>query len=263
MRKYMFIFKATLMESLQYVMNIILGFLTYFMIIFIFIHLWKYMYSDSSSLISGYSIQQMIWYVIFTEAVWFGGRHRTLTFQVSNNIKSGTIAYSINKPYHYMLYIISKYLGDIVIQITLFFGAGILIGLIFIGPIPDFRLYHLPFAIASFILGIMINAFICISICVLSFWIEDSTPFRWIYDKLIIVIGTLFPLELFPIWAQPLIKFSPIYVVNYGPAKLMVDFSFVTAAKIFLAQMIYIIITLLILFSLFRKGVKKLNVNGG
>ena len=251
------------MESLQYVMNILLGFLTYFVIEFVFIYLWKYMYSDPSNLIQGYTLQQMIWYAIFTEMIWFGGRKRTITFQVSDDIKSGTIAYNINKPYHYVFYIISKFLGEVVLQFTLFLGAGILIGLSFIGPLPEFRLYQLPFVFLSLFLGIMINAFILISISVFSFWIEDSTPFRWIYDKMILVIGTLFPVELFPMWAQPVIKYSPIFVVNYGPAKLVVDFSFPVAARVLLTQIIYFIVTLLILLTIFGKGVKKLNVNGG
>jgi ABC-2 type transport system permease protein len=117
--------------------------------------------------------------------------------------------------------------------------------------------------ILSFALGILVNAVIYMGICSLSFWMEDSTPFRWIYDKMIIVIGTLFPLELFPSWLQPAIKCSPIYAVNYGPAKLTIDFSFLTAGKVIIVQLIYLAITTLLLIILFRKGVKKLNVNGG
>lgn len=263
MRKYQYIYKATLMESLPYVMNIILGFIIYFMILYVLINLWEYIYSDSSNLISGYSKQQMIWYVILTESIGFGARSRTLTTQMSLDIKSGTIAYDINKPYHYNLYILSKYLGEITLQFLLFFGAGIIIGAAFVGTVPGLRLWQLPFAMVSFILGVLINAIIYMSISSLSFWMEDSSPFRWIYDKLIIVVGTLFPVELFPHLIQPLIKCLPIYVINYGPAKLVIDFSYQVAARVFLAQFIYLTVGSLLLFILFRKGVKKLNVNGG
>lgn len=263
MRKYRYICKATFMESLQYTMNIVLGFVTFFVIIYIFINLWAYIYSDSTKLIHGYTMQQMIWYVILTESIGFGGRNRTLTSQMSIDIRSGTIAYGINKPYHYVIYVISKYLGEITLQFFLFLSAGFIIGLIFLGGIPNFRPEHLPLVMISFVFGIMINAIICMSISTLSFWMEDSTPLRWIYDKMIIIVGTLFPLELFPVWAQPIIKGSPIYVVNYGPAKLMIDFSMETAGKVILVQFIYLTVSTLFLFVLFQKGVKKLNVNGG
>jgi ABC-2 type transport system permease protein len=263
MRKYIFIFKATLIESLQYVMNILLAFVTFFMILFVFINLWQYMYSDSGNLISGYSIQQMIWYVILTEIMWFGGRNGTLTSQISNDIKSGTIAYGMNKPYHYILYIIAKHLGEITIKFFLFLGAGLVIGYAFLGDFPDFKLYQLPFVMISFFMGIMINSFLRMGISVLSFWIEDAVPFHWIYDKLIIVVGTMFPVEMFPAWAQPMIKCSPIFVVNYGPAKMVIDFSFDMALQVLFVQVIYFAVTLLVLFALYQRGVKRLNVNGG
>lgn len=263
MRKYVFIFKATLMESLQYIMNILLGFITFFMMLFIFICLWNYIYSDPASLINGYSMNQMIWYVILTEMLWFGSRNRTLTQQITEDIKSGTIAYGMNKPYHYVLYIIAKHLGEITVKMFLFVGAGLAIGFAFVGRIPDFRAYQLPFVLIAVLLGVLINTFLRMTISVLSFWIEDAIPFHWIYDKLIIVVGMLFPVEMFPLWIQPFIKASPIFVVTYGPAKLVIDFSFPVFVQVILVQVIYFTVSLAFLLLLFRKGVKKLNVNGG
>ncbi len=263
MRKYIYIYKATLIESLQYIMNIILGFITFFMMLFVFYSLWNYMYSDSSNIINGYTMQQMIWYVILTEMLWFGSRNRTLTQQITEDIKSGTIAYGINKPYHYILYILAKHLGEITLKMFLFVAAGLIIGYTFVGAIPNFQLYQLPFILVAAYLGIMINALIRISISVLSFWIEDAIPFHWIYDKMIIVVGMLFPVEMFPVWAQPIIKASPIFVVTYGPAKLVIDFSADIFLQVLSVQIIYLIVSIIILYALFQRGVKKLNVNGG
>ncbi|MGN1383982.1 MAG: ABC-2 family transporter protein [Clostridia bacterium] len=100
-------------------------------------------------------------------------------------------------------------------------------------------------------------------ISVISFWIEDSTPFHWIYDKLILIIGTMFPIEMFPKVLRPIIKCTPIYVVTYGPAKLLINFSFGNFIQVFIAQIIYLVITIILTIILYQKGVKKLNVNGG
>lgn len=221
------------------------------------------MYSDSANLINGYSKDQMIWYVILTETMWFGTRNRTLTTQISNDIKSGTIAYGINKPYHYISYIIAKHLGEIAIRFVLFLIAGLCIGFVFVGGIPNFKLYQIPFVLIVFLLGMFINSFIRMAISVLSFWIEDSVPFHWIYDKMLIVLGMMFPVEVFPLWAQPIIKCSPIFVVTYGPAKLIIDFSLDMVKSVLLAQSIYLLITVVLLLFLFQRGVKRLNVNGG
>lgn len=109
----------------------------------------------------------------------------------------------------------------------------------------------------------MINSILRIAISIISFWIEDSTPFHWLYDKLILVIGTLFPIEMFPEFIRPIIKCTPIFVVTYGPAKLLIDFSMGKFIQILIAQIVYLIISILIIGILYKKGVKKLNVNGG
>lgn len=102
-----------------------------------------------------------------------------------------------------------------------------------------------------------------ILISIISFWIEDSTPFHWIYDKMILLIGTMFPIEMFPQYLRPIIKCTPIYVVTYGPAKLLINFSLQNSVQILLAQIIYLFVAITLTLILYEKGVKKLNVNGG
>lgn len=102
-----------------------------------------------------------------------------------------------------------------------------------------------------------------ILISIISFWIEDSRPFHWIYDKMILLIGTMFPIEMFPQYLRPIIKCTPIYVVTYGPAKLLINFSLQNFVQILLAQIIYLFVAITLTLILYEKGVKKLNVNGG
>ena len=259
----MYIYKATLIENLQYILNILLGFISFFVMIFIFINLWDYIYADSDKLIEGYSKVQMIWYVIFTEIIWFGTRNKTLTSQISEDIKSGTIAYGMNKPYNYIMYVISKHFGEVTIKFFMFLVIGIGMGFVMLGPLPNFNLIHLPLVAITFFLAILISSLIRISISILSFWIEDSGPFQWVYDKLILVIGTLFPIEVFPEFLRPFITFSPIFVVSYGPVKLVLHFGYEMFLKVLGFQLVYTTLLGVIVTILYKKGVKKVNVNGG
>ena len=263
MRKYIHIYKATLIESLQYVSSIFIGFISFFIMMFVFINLWQYVYQDESQLISGYTMNQMIWYVLINEALWFGTRNKTLTNQISLDIKTGNIAYNINKPYNYVFYVIARHLGEITIKFVLFSIFGICLGLAMIGKIPDFNVINIPLILIPIILGILINSFIRIAISVISFWIEDSNPFQWIYDKMILILGTLFPIEMFPRWIQPIIKCTPVFAVSYGPAKLIIDFSMSMFWKIIAVQIIYLVVISVILLLMYRSGTKRLNVNGG
>ena len=263
MRKYLYIYKATLIENLSYIPNILLGFINFIVMMFIFLNLWQYIYADSSQLINGYTMEQMIWYVLITETLWFGTRNKSLTKQISQDIKTGNVAYNINKPYNYIFYIIAKHFGEITIKIIMFAIIGAIIGTLFVGPIQNFELINIPFILITILLGILINSVLRITISIISFWIEDSTPFHWVYDKLILVIGTLFPIEMFPEFIRPILKCTPIFVVTYGPAKLLIDFSMRSFIQVLIAQIIYLIVTIVLIMILYERGVKKLNVNGG
>ena len=263
LRKYTVIYKATLMENLQYVFNIVLGFVSYFMLLFIFISLWDYMYSDSSARIAGYTKEQMMWYVLITEMLWFGTRTRTVTRQVSNDIRQGNIAYQINKPYHYTLYVLAKYTGEWSVRLPVYAILSIVMGITMVGWLPGISIYNIPFIIISVILGITIDAVLRMCVSLIAFWIEDAAPFQWLYDKLILVVGTIFPIEIFPKVLQGIFKYTPIYVVTYGPAKLIVDFSMDACVRIFTAQIIYLAVGFVVMFTVYAKGVRKLNVYGG
>lgn len=120
MGKYLYIYKATLIENLAYIANVFLGFINFFVMMFVFLNLWQYIYSDNTQIINGYTMQQMIWYVLITEVLWFGSRNKILIREISQEIKTGNIAYNINKPYNYVWYIILKHLGEITIKLILF-----------------------------------------------------------------------------------------------------------------------------------------------
>ena len=263
MRKYLYIFKSELMSNLQYIFNIIVGFIGYFIILFIFLNLWNYIYDDPSQLINGYTKNQMIWYVIVTEILWMTLGGRALCKKICNDVRTGNIAYNINKPYSYVLYSVSTHLGGSFIKFIVYSFLGMLVGFIFIGIFPNLNILSIIGVILSCILATIISTFLITFIGLCSFIIEDAHPFYWLYSKFILVLGTIFPIEYFPSVIQPILKFSPIYVVSYGPAKLFVNFSINEFVLVIGAQIIYIFIGYMICSLMYSKGVKKLNVNGG
>lgn len=262
-RKYAVIYKSVLLESLQYAANMVMGFFAYFIFIFIFVKLWGYIYQTPGELIAGYTKEQMIWYVMMTEMMWFGSNASAVGRQVKTDIRGGNIAYLMNKPYHYTLYILAKYTGEWSIRLPMYAGLAVVIGTVMVGAIPGFRLINVPAMALCIMFGLTINAVFKICIGLLSFWIEDATPFQWLYDKLILVVGTMFPIEMFPIGLQPLFKLTPIYTVCYGPAKLIVDFSLEKCVEILAAQAVYLAAGGALMLLIYKKGVKKLYVNGG
>jgi len=263
MRKYLYIFKSELMSNLQYLFNILTGFIGYTIILFIFLNLWKYIYSNPTEVINGYTMNQMIWYVIVTEILWsiLGGRK--LCRRICDDVRGGNIAYNINKPYNYIGYLLASHLGIVVMKGIMYIILGVLLGFIFLGSFPDLNIFSILAILLTGTLATIISTLLIICIGLFSFFIEDANPFYWLYSKLILVVGTIFPIEYFPNFIQPILIFSPVYVVCYGPAKLFVDFSWNNFIQVLIAQIIYILITYGLCTLMYKKGVKNLNVNGG
>jgi len=263
MKKYIFIFKSEIMSNLQYIFNIVTGFIGCFIMLFIFLNLWQYIYADPNELINGYNMNQMMWYVIITEVLWsiIGGRN--LCKKISNDVRSGNIAYNINKPYNYIGYCLSNHLGLTTIKMVMYVTLGMLVGFLFLGKFPNLSVLSITAVLITIILAIIISTLIITSIGLLSFIIEDSNPIYWLYSKLILVVGTIFPIEYFPKVIQPFLTYSPVYVVCYGPAKLFVDFNITTFISVLVMQIIYIIISWNLCTLIYKKGVKNINVNGG
>ena len=84
MHKYFYIFKTQLMTNLQYITDVLSGFVGYAIFIFILFQLYSYLYSGSSNVINGYTLTQMVWYVVVTEVVWTSLGGRKLCYRISN-----------------------------------------------------------------------------------------------------------------------------------------------------------------------------------
>lgn len=262
-RKYAVVYHSVLMENLQYATNVAMGFFTYFVFIFIFIKLWEYMYRLPGERIAGYTKEQMIWYVMMTEMLFFSSNAASVAGEVAGDIRDGNIAYLVNRPYHYTWYVLSRYTGEWSVRLPMYALLAMGIGMVMVGPLPDFRLAAVPAMVVCVVLGLTIHVVFKLCISLFSFWIEDATPFQWLYDKLILVVGIMFPVEIFPQTLQPLLKMTPIYTVCYGPAKLIVAFSPEKCLEVLAAQVVYLAAGCSAMFLIYRKGVRKLYVNGG
>lgn len=262
MKKYLYIFKAEFMTKLQYVVDLVIDYILFAMMIFLFMNLWNYIYSDPSELIHGYSMQEMIWYIVVTEVLYMTLKGARLCKEISKDVKSGSIAYKVNKPYSYILFNLSSHLGKIFLDNILYIALSLILGTIFIGNIP-INIFEGLIVLISCLLATIISILLITSIALLSFFIEDAQPFYWLYSKFLLIVGVVFPIEYFPNFFQGFLKLSPIYVVCYGPAKLFTHFTTSNMINVLLAQIVYIVISYLICSLVYKKGVKKLNVNGG
>ena len=77
------------------------------------------------------------------------------------------------------------------------------------------------------------------------------------------LFGMFFPVEFFPTWLQPIIRFSPVYSVMSGPSSLVANFSWELFATVAISQVVWIAIIIGMGLLIFKLGKRKVTSNGG
>ncbi|MDX1357357.1 MAG: ABC-2 family transporter protein [Clostridia bacterium] len=260
MRKYAAIAGISIKNALVYRANMTGRIIFYIVFIFVFFSLWTMIYSGNE--IAGYSLTQMIWYVCMTELVIFCSGSGIFG-SMSHEVKSGAVAYQLLRPWNYTFMQFSGTLGNMTFSATIFTFMAVILGMIFVGPIQGFNPIALPFIIISFLLSITMNFFIYMSLGLLAFYFEESSPFYFIYQKLLFVFGMLLPIEFLPLWAQGILKYLPFSLITWAPAKMVVDFSMEHALHAIPLQAVWCCGAILLALFVFSRGVRKVNVHGG
>ncbi len=260
--KYGYVFKTSMMDAMVYLLDFFgrSGFFAF--ILGVYLLLWKNIYGSGDGVIEGFTLSMMIWYLVMTEIVTLSTSNYYK--EVARDVKSGNIAYLLNKPYDYILYSYANNMGKISIRFFVNIVVGVGVGILLVGLPGWIDIWSLPFIILSIIMGITINFFVNFSLALTAFWVEENSAFQWIYQKLVFTLGgMLLPLELFPHWIEGFSKHLPFAYITYYPGKLFVDFSRDLFVQVFLGQLIYLFIAIFMCYMVYRKGVKGLNVNGG
>ena len=123
-KKYLTVFKITVVNDLMYSRNFIGQLLFFGLFLFVYSCLWRVVFKDGQ--IEGFTFVKMMWYFMFTESIMlvkfaFHG-------EMAQDIKTGDIAYHLNKPYSYLLFMFAKYLSSRLVRMgmNLIFGSLIL-----------------------------------------------------------------------------------------------------------------------------------------
>ncbi len=260
LRKYAVITRISLQNAIAYRAAALSRFGFYTLFIYIFMMLWRAIYKEGS--VHGYSYEQMVWYLIFTEFVGFSCG--TGIFNAMNeDVKSGAVGYLLGRPVHYVLYQFFNSMGQMLLNFASFGLLAALLGYLFVGPLPGFTLARVPAVLLSVALSLTLHFFFLMLIGLSSFIMEDNTPLFLIYQKLCFMLGMLLPVEFLPAWLQPVAKNLPFSYIFWAPAKLFVGGDaglFWTLAP---RQALWCAVSIGLVFFVYGRSVRRLQVNGG
>ena len=260
LRKYLMIARVSFRNAVAYRANVLSGLCFYTVFIYVFFCLWRAIYREGS--VSGYTYEQIVWYLIMTELKVFAVRY-TVYSDMNNDVKSGTIAYLIGRPVHYVFYQLANAIGQILLNLVCFGALAAVLGLAFVGPLPGFRFSSLPPLLISMALGIALNFFLLMTLGLSAFVMEENFSLFLIYQKLVFMLGLFLPVEFLPEPLQTIAKLLPFSYVSWAPAKLFVSFSWPLFRELIPRQLGWAAASICLTLLCYRGGVKKLQINGG
>jgi ABC-2 type transport system permease protein len=201
------------------------------------------------------------WYFIVAEIAVFGGSG---SFgNLASEVKSGSIAYSLGRPYGFLGYQFAQSMGNSLPMTLTQFAIGLGMGFLGTGGLPFQGLAHVGALLLSLALAISLNFFIQACLGLSAFWFEENIAFYWIYQKLCLVFGTLMPIEFFPKAWRGFIAAAPFSSVAYAPARLACHFDAAEALRILGLQALWLAAAIALATFIFSRGVKRVSIQGG
>jgi ABC-2 type transport system permease protein len=259
--KYVAIFKIQITNRWAYAGDLVTQSVTIVMFMWIFLQLWRTTFNVSgTSTLAGLSLRDTLWYLMIAETIMLSKPR--LSRSISQSVKDGSIAYILNKPYHFLLYQMSIGLGDMLTH-TLFNAlAGGLTVWLLVGPppAPQGLFLVLPAIFLAWLIDFWINSMIGLA----AFITEDVSAFEWIYSKFLLLLGgVLIPLDFFPAWLQSITRFLPFSYTIYGPARLFVEPTMARFFNLTAIQIVWVLVFGLMVILFYRRGIRWLSINGG
>lgn len=260
-RKYLAIFNINLLNNLAYPAELATRSLMIILFMWIFYQLWRITFAAAGTgSLSGLTLRDTMWYLLLAETLELG-RPRSSRL-ISQQVKEGSIAYLLNKPYNFLLYQMSSGLGESLPRMGMLFLLGGGTVWFLAGPPPPLANWPLA-AVAlagAWLLHFCVNALIGLA----AFVAEEVTPFEWIYQKLVFILGgMLIPLDFYPAWLQAVCKALPFAYMMYSPARLFVRPDGDLLLQAMAGQVFWLAVLGGFLLLAFSRGMRRLAINGG
>jgi len=258
--KYSAITRINLLNNLAYFGELAYRSIFMVVILYVFVQLWTATFGAvGSDRIAGLSLPNTIWYLVMTETVMLSKIR--VAGKIAEEVRDGSLAYTVGRPYSYLLYHFFYGIGDTLLRLAINFAAGSILVTLLVGPMPP---APLPAVFAVVLLAIILDFCIGGLLGLLAFFTEDVDSFVLIYNKVLFILGgTLIPLDFLPGWLRDLSLALPFNLTVYAPARLFVQFDWDRWLSTLAAQAAWVAAFAVALELVFRWGMRRVSINGG
>ncbi len=225
LRKYVNIFRVSLIERMTYRGDFLLGTVLRFLPMLTTILLWQAIYAGSGqSQLSDYTMREMIAYLLLVHISRMFSSMPGLAAGIARDIREGNLKKYLLQPIDMICYLVSYRAAHKAAYIaTSFLPYAFLFFLcrqFFAGL--EVSAATAAAYVASLLMGFVVGFFFEASIGMIGFWFLEVTSFLYVVNTVnFFVSGHMFPLDLLPApWAAAL-KMLPFQYMAYFPAAVL------------------------------------------
>jgi ABC-2 type transport system permease protein len=266
-RKYLNIFRASLVERMAYRGDFLLGTVLRFLPVLTTILLWEAVFAGSGKeQIAGFTRNEMIAYLLLIHISRMFSSMPGLAGGISRDIREGTLKKYLVQPLDMIGFLISYRAAHKTAYITTSFlpYAGLFLACSgYFDGFPD----PVTFAgyLVSLLLGFVIGFFFEACIGMAGFWVLEVTSLLWIVTTLnYFISGQMFPLDLLPGFWQTVLRSLPFQYLAYFPAVVFLGkVQGVELARGLLAGSMWALALVLLARWLFNRGLRRYSAYGG
>lgn len=184
---------------------------------------------------------------------------------LQDKIKSGTIVNEFLKPVNFMFRLLAENVGEGIFKIVFHFIPAMLLTLLYTKLLPPESFLHLLLMLFSVALGYLILWLIGFIVQTWSFWIFSVWGIMTIKNVIVkILSGTLLPLWFMPSFLRKVIAFTPFESIYFTPVQIYLgEIQGIELWTKIGVQVVWIFVLWLIANAFWKRGVKKLVVQGG
>jgi ABC-2 type transport system permease protein len=267
-RKYLNIFRVSLIERMAYRVDFLLGTILRFFPVITTILLWKAVFKGTAQhQIAGFSEHRMIAYLLLIHISRMFSSMPGLSGAIARDIRQGTLKKYLLQPLDMIGYLLSYRAAHKVAYITTsagpYAGLFLLCSGYFEGLWPD-ALTLLAYAV-SLVLAFLIGFFLEASMGMAGFWFLEVTSLLWVVNTVnYFVSGQMFPLDLLgPPW-DTLLKWLPFQYLAYFPAVVFLrQVQGRALVADLLLELAWAVLLIVLSRFLFARGLRRYSAYGG
>jgi ABC-2 type transport system permease protein len=266
-RKYLNIFRVSLIERMAYRGDFLLGTVLRFFPVVTTILLWQAVFEGTSRKeVAGFNEREMISYLLLIHISRMFSSMPGLAGGIARDVREGTLKKYLIQPLDMIGYLLAYRAAHKVAYITtsflpyaalFFLCRGFFDGLP--GP-ATFAGY-----VAALLLGFLIGFLFDTALGMVGFWFLDVSSLLWVVTTLnYFISGQMFPLDLLPPFWVALLKALPFQYLAYFPAVVFLGkVEGPELARQLLIEAAWVVVLLVLARLLYARGLRRYSAYGG